>query len=240
MTLEIVIQSVEDARAAEAAGADRLELVSALALGGLTPSIGTLEAVVASCSLPVMAMLRPRSGGFGYSEGEREAMRRDGERFLAKGAKGLVFGILDEGGISPANKALVAMGGDAVFHRAFDGLPDPFTALEKLIDLGFRRVLTSGGRGTAPENADALRRLIDRADGRIEILPGGGVRPQNAAELVRSTGVTQLHMAALEWFEDPTGGRIAFNSAHPEDAYGRVDKEIVAAARRATAGLRKA
>lgn len=231
MTLEIVAQSLEDALAAEKAGADRLELVSALALGGLTPSIGTVETVISRCRLSVVAMLRPRTGGFDYSEGEFDAMVRDGERFLEKGAQGLVFGILDGKGVSSRNARLVRLGGEATFHRAFDLLPEPFDALEKLIDLGFRRLLTSGGRATAPEGADAIRRLVERADGRIEILPGGGVRPENAAALVRSTGATQLHMAALGWKEDRTGGAIAFNASHPEDAYGRVQGDAVAATR---------
>lgn len=233
MTLETVAQSLDDALAAERAGAERLELVSALSLGGLTPSIGTLEAVVASCSLPVVAMLRPRSGGFGYSKGELAAMERDGERFLAAGARGLVFGVLDGSGISAANSRLVRLGCEAVFHRAFDALPDPFEALERLIDLGFRRVLTSGGRGTAVEGAETIRRLNERADGRIEVLPGGGVRPGNVAELVARTGATQVHLAGLEWAEDPTASGMAFNGpAHPEDRYGHVSEATVAAVRR--------
>ena len=230
MTLEIVAQSSDDARAAAHAGADRLELVSALSLGGLTPSLGTLEAVLASCDLPVAAMLRPRSGGFAYSTGELDAMERDAARFLEAGAKGLVFGVLDEDGVDvKANARLVRAGGKAVFHRAFDALPDPLDALERLIDLGFRRVLTSGGRGTALEGADTIRRLIERADGRIEILPGGGVRPAIAREIVARTGASALHLAGLEWAEDPTAAGMAFHSpAHPEDGYGRVDPRIVA------------
>ena len=238
MTLEIVAQSVEDALAAEGAGADRLELVSALALGGLTPSIGLMLRTIAQCKLPVVAMLRPRSGGFAYSADEQETMLADGRSLLDAGAKGLVFGVLDGDAIDvKANARLVALGGTSVFHRALDLLPDPLEALETIIDLGFRRVLTSGGPGTAPENADAIRRLVERADGRIEVLPGGGVRPENAADLVARTGVTQLHLAALEWRKDATGGRIAFNAHHPEDAYGRVDGGIVAETRRATKGL---
>lgn len=232
MVLEIVAQSSEDARAAERAGADRLELVSALALGGLTPSLGTLETTMACCRLPVMAMLRPRSGGFRYSAGELDAMERDGERFLAAGAQGLVFGVLDEGGIDArANARLVRLGGQAVFHRAFDALPDPLDALERLIDLGFRRILTSGGRGTALEGAAMIRRMIHQADGRIEILPGGGVRPDNVAALVATTGARQVHLGALEWIEDPSVRGLAFNAPHPEDRYARVDEAIVRSVR---------
>ena len=234
MTLEIVAQSLDDALAAERTGADRLELVSALSLGGLTPSLGTLETVVASCGLPVVAMLRPRSGGFGYSEGEIAAMERDGERFLEAGAGGLVFGVLDGRGVAPQNARLVRLGGEAVFHRAFDALPDPLEALERIVDLGFRRILTSGGPGTAVEGAETIRRLIERADGRIEILPGGGVRPENVAALVARTGTTGIHLAGQEWIEDPTAAGMAFNGpAHPEDRFGRVSGTVVAAMRQA-------
>ena len=232
--MEIVAQSPDDAAAAERAGADRLELVSALALGGLTPSIGCLESTRALCGLPLIAMLRPRSGGFAYADGERAAMARDGERFLAAGARGLVFGILDGDGRldTKANAALVDLGGEAVFHRAFDLLPDPLDALERLVDLGFRRVLTSGGPGGAPDNLDALARLVARAGDRIEILAGGGVRPENVREIVARTGVSQIHLAAQAWVADlsATGG--VFNGpAHPEDRYGRVDGGVVAALR---------
>lgn len=232
MVIEIVAQSLDDALAAERAGADRLELVSALSLGGLMPSVGTLEAVVQACPLPVVAMVRPRSGGFGYSEGELAAMERDGERFLEAGARGLVFGVLDQGGVAKANERLVRLGGEAVFHRAFDALPDPLDALERLIDLGFRRVLTSGGRGTAMDGAETIQRLIERADGRIEILPGGGVRPENVAQLVARTGATQVHLAGQEWVGDPTAAGMTFNGpAHPEDRFGRVSESVVRAIR---------
>jgi len=234
VVLEIVAQSLDDALIAARSGADRLELVSALSLGGLTPSLGALESTLASCDLPVVAMLRPRSGGFAYSEGDVGTMERDAERFLAAGARGLVFGVLRDGGIdAKANARLVAKGGEAVFHRAFDALPDPLDALERLVDLGFHRILTSGGKGGALDGADAIRRLIERAEGRIEILPGGGVRPENAAEILLRTGADQLHLAGQEWIEDLSAAGMAFNGApHPEDRYGRVDARIVAAMRR--------
>ena len=212
-----------------------MELVSALSLGGLTPSLGMVEETIARCKLPTVAMVRPRSGGFDYTRGERDAMKRDGERFLAAGARGLVFGALSEIGTIDArtNSRLVRLGGEAVFHRAFDLLPDPFDALKMLIDLGFRRVLTSGGLGTALEGAENIRRLVERAAGRIEILPGGGVRPENVREIVDRTGVSQVHLAAQEWVADPSASVGSFNGPqHPEDRFGRVDGKVVAAVRR--------
>ena len=232
MLLEIVAQSVDDALAAEAAGADRLELVSALSLGGLTPSLGTLEETIARCKLPVVAMLRPRSGGFAYSEGEIAAMERDGRRFLAAGARGLAFGILDGNGRpAEANRRLVALGDESVFHRAFDV---PEDALESVVELGFRRILTSGGSGNALEGVERIRSLVDRAAGRIEILPGGGIRAENAAEIVARAGVAQVHLSAQEWAVDGSAPSGSFNGPrHPEDRFGRVDGRIVAAVRAA-------
>ncbi len=234
MTLEIVAQSPDDALAAERAGADRLELVSALSLGGLTPSIGMVEETLSSCKLPMVAMLRPRSGGFAYSEVDVAAMARDGRRFLAAGARGLVFGVLTPDGALDlkANARLVKLGGEAVFHRAFDLLRDPSEGLERLIDLGFRRVLTSGGVGSTMENLDALANLVERAEGRIEVLVGGGIRPSNVRTVVSRTGVSQVHAAAQEWVEDRSGAAGVFNApAHPEDRYGRVSESIVATIR---------
>lgn len=235
MTLEIVVQSPDDAVAAARSGADRLEMVSALTLGGLTPSFGAVEESIAACDLPVMAMLRPRSGGFGYSGRELSAMERDGARFLAAGARGLVFGVLDENGIdAKANARLLRLGGEAVFHRAFDALPDAFEAIERLVDLGFRRILTSGGPGTALQGVDRIRSYVERSAGRIEILPGGGIRPENAHEIMRRTGATQLHLGAVEWSEDRAlAAPMAFNTPHPEGRYGRVDPHIVQAVRSA-------
>lgn len=199
--IEIVASSVADARAAKAGGAQRLELCIALPSGGLTPSVGLLQAVQAVCDLPVMAMVRPRSGGFIYSEDEQAVMYRDAAQLIAAGAQGLVFGVLDsEGDIdTEAMRALVeiAAGRETVCHRAFDLTADPFAALETLIELGVTRVLTSGQQKTALEGADLLRELQQRAAGRIEILLGGGVRATNARELIERTGCQQLHLAPM-------------------------------------------
>ena len=128
------------------------------------------------------------------------------------------------------NRELVRLGGEAVFHRAFDALTNPFEALERLIDLGFKRILTSGGRGTALEGVDMIQRLVEKAEGRIEILPGGGIRPANAAQIAKRTGVNQVHLAGQQWVEDTSviGLEMLFNGPqHPEDRYGRVDVTTV-------------
>lgn len=209
MIVEIVVQSGEDAVAADRGGAHRLELCAALALGGLTPSLGLLHTVRARTELPIMAMVRPREGGFAYSEAEFDAMEWDIETLLERGADGVVLGILQRDGRIDAGrgKRLVAraQGRPVVCHRAFDATPDPFEALETLIDLGFTRILTGGGKPKALDGAEILRALIERADGRIEILPGGRIRAENVREILAQTGATQIHLAPLELREDLSG-----------------------------------
>src|SRR5438067_10431318 len=142
--LEVIVSSLDDARAAAAGGADRFGLCSALALGGLTPSLGTLAAIKAETAVPVMCMLRPREGGMAYTDGETAVIERDGDLALQAGADGLVFGFLTpEGDVDvPRCRRLLARaaqkpGLQLVFHRAFDVVRDPAAALEQLIDLSF-------------------------------------------------------------------------------------------------------
>jgi copper homeostasis protein len=204
--VEVCVGSAADVAVAAAAGADRVELCSAMELGGLTPSLGLVETVLAMCSVPVVVMLRPRAGGFRYDRHEFAAMLRDAERLLEAGAAGIVFGVLDSARRIDVARAreLVACAGprDTVFHRAFDFVPDWRAALEALIDVGCTRVLTSGGAATAIAGAATLREMIEHAARRIEILPGGGVSAANVAELVRLTGCTQVHVGASGPGED--------------------------------------
>jgi len=213
---EICVASAEDAKVVEAGGADRIELNSALSLGGLTPSLGALIEIRQTVSLPVIAMVRPRAGGFGYSEPEFHVMQRDVDLMFDHGADGIAFGILDHAGeIDMARcreilRQIVSHRSDriqgAVFHRAFDFTPRPLEAIERLIDLGVRRVMTSGQRAAAIEGAALIRELVERANGRIEILPAGGIRPHNVAELLARTGCTQIHASLREPRVDPSVG----------------------------------
>ncbi len=165
--LEIVVSTVEDCVAAESSGADRIELCAAIGTGGLTPSLGTLIEAKKHVRIPLLAMVRPRAGGFCYSESDFAVMRRDAEALLEHGADGVVVGILHADGHVDTQRCgkLLELAGErqTVFHRAFDVVPDPSRALEELIDLGFTRVLTSGQQKTALEGSDLLRRLIVRA-----------------------------------------------------------------------------
>jgi copper homeostasis protein len=216
--LEVAVASVEDALAAQAGGADRFELNAALALGGLTPSLGTLIEVKHAVSLPVLAMVRPRPGGFAYSAAEFAVLQRDADLALAHGADGLVFGVLTaEGAVDNERcRALVRQAASCpvVFHRAFDVTPDPFAALEQLIDLGVRRVMTSGQEETAYNGAGRIAELIRRAAGRIEILPAGGINRFTVADVVARTGCDQVHAALRVTRRD------ASVAARPQVAFG--------------------
>lgn len=234
--LEIALATVEDALAAQQGGADRLELNVALALGGLTPSLGTFLEVKRAVSLPILTIIRPRPGGFCYSEAEYRLMQRDIELFLAHGVDGLVFGVLTEDGEVDVSRCreLIRQVGDkpVVFHRAFDVTPDPFVALEQLIDLGVRRILTSGQETSAYNGSATIAELIRRAAGRIEILPAAGIQHFNVADVVTRTGCTQVHASLRSRRHDgSTAARphISFGAlgTSGEDHYDATDAEAV-------------
>lgn len=238
--LEVPVASVDDAVTAASAGADRLELNAALALGGLTPSLGTLMEVRAAVRLPVLVMIRPRPGGFAYSDPEFAVMRRDLELALAHGADGVVFGVLHPDGTVDRRRcqSLIELcrGREAVFHRAFDVTPEPFAALETLIELGFRRVLTSGQEETAYNGAGLIAELVRRAAGRIEILPGGGVNRFTVADVLARTGCDQVHASLRTSQSDRSVSarpQVAFGGSFrpPEDRHDATSADAVAGLR---------
>jgi copper homeostasis protein len=235
--LEVAIASVDDAMAAQQGGADRLELNAALAVGGLTPSLGALIEVKAAVALPVLVMLRPRLSGFAYSAADFKVMQRDADLALQHGADGIVFGILTADGRVDVDRcrALVRQAGDraAVFHRAFDVTHDPFTAMEQVVELGFRRVMTSGQEETAYNGAPLIAELIRRAAGRIEILPAGGINRFTVADVIARTGCNQVHASLRTRREDPSvtaRPQISFGGPVrvPEDQYDATSAEAVA------------
>ena len=243
--LEICCGSIDDAIQSEAGGADRVELCSALFLGGLTPSIGTIQEARCRLKIPVVVMVRPRSGGFCYTDAEFATMERDAEAAIDAGADGIVFGILKENGRIDLRRTArirrIIGERQAVFHRAFDVTPDPFKALDQLVALGITRVLTSGQKDSALEGADLIAKLVARARKRLEILPGGGIRRYNMTEIVRRTRCRQIHMTAWGKVHDrSTHVRrdVTFGGAlqPPEDIYDRTDARLVKAI---VKGLRK-
>jgi copper homeostasis protein len=207
--LEICCGSTEDAVEAKHGGADRVELCSALFLGGLTPSLGSLIEARQRLKIPIMAMDRPRPAGFCYSPTEFAVMERDADLLLQYGADGIVFGILNAGGTVDTRRTAMVRNRigshQAVFHRAFDVTPDPFRALEQLIDLGITRVLTSGQRPGAPEGSALIRQLIEHAAGRIEVLPGAGIAIDNVRDARSSSFIRRTIAESVISYADSDG-----------------------------------
>ncbi|MDB4884503.1 MAG: Copper homeostasis protein cutC [Gemmatimonadetes bacterium] len=197
IVVEAAVDSLDDAMAAVEGGADRLELCANLAVGGTTPDPELIAAVVGLVDIPVFAMIRPRGGSFVYSASELEQMRRDVGAAIESGAAGIVLGVLDqERRIDVEHtRSLVTLAGGApvTFHRAFDRTPDLLASADALMSLGVSRVLTSGGAATASEGADGLAALVAHCGTPLGILAGGGVRAGNVAEIVRRTGVHEVH-----------------------------------------------
>ena len=235
--IEACCGSADDALEAARGGADRVELNSALYLGGLTPSAGSLRVLRESSGVPVMAMLRPREGGFCYSGTAFRTMLADGELLLRAGADGLVFGCLTPDGEidEPRVRALVTLcgGRPAVFHRAIDVVPDWRRALEVLIRCGVTRVLTSGQAKSAILGAQTIAQMVRFSQGAIEILPGAGVTPDNVLELLEITGCTQVHLSRRRELRDSSTRanpslRFGHPQSPPEDVYKMTDAEAFA------------
>jgi copper homeostasis protein len=199
-TVEICAATLSSALAAQAAGAHRIELCSGLEVGGLTPSLGLLQAVRACVRLPVYVLIRPREGHFCYTEGELSVMLRDIAICREAGADGVVVGALDaQGQLHERHLRAMAKAAQGIglgFHRALDGVVRPEEALERLIDLGFERVLTSGRAPTAVEGIPTLRRWIEQVGGRIAVMPGAGVTAANIKAIAEGTGAVEFHLSA--------------------------------------------
>lgn len=199
--LEICVDSAAGLEAARAGGADRIELCSALALGGLTPSAG-LMGIARQQPLPCHAMIRPRAGDFTYDESEIAQMEREIAAVAAAGLAGVVFGATRDGALDRAVLArLVACAAgyrlSTTLHRAIDVLRDPVAAIDAAVELGFDRVLSSGGAPTAIEGRDTLRAMHDRARGRIAVMAGSGIGADNAGALT-AIGIREIHASCAD------------------------------------------
>jgi copper homeostasis protein len=205
--VEICVDDVAGALAAEAEGADRIELSSALSEGGLTPSFGLVQAVLGRVRrVGVRIMIRPRGGNYVFSAEEVEVMRADIAAFRALPrapgvALGFVCGALTASGVIDARAIsrlkLACDGVPMTFHKAFDMTRDLGGALDTLLGLGIRSVLTSGGSPTAEGGAETLAILVGRAAGRVAIIAGGGVRARNVRALLERTRVPEVHLRAM-------------------------------------------
>ncbi len=200
MIKEVCCATLEAVYSAHQRGAQRVELCTALEVGGVTPSAGMVEQAL-KIGIPVNVLVRLRSGNFIYNKEEVDAMCSDIRHFVAMGVHGIVLGALTPEGeidLAACQSMIKAAGSVPVtFHRAFDVCSRPFEALEQIIALGCSRLLTSGQASTAPDGTTMLRRLVEQADGRIIILAGCGITPQNVARLVEETGVKEVHGSRL-------------------------------------------
>jgi copper homeostasis protein len=201
MTVEIVVYNIDSALKAQEGGADRIELCENPGEGGTTPSYGTIEAVRQNVSIDVFVMIRPRGGDFHYNNYEFRAMKRDISQCQKLSVDGFVFGILNADGTIDKKrcKELIdkARPLKVTCHRAFDMARDPFEALEDCIELGFDRILTSGRELQAIKGADLIGELVKKANGRIAIMAGSGVNEETVTEVVRKTGVNEIHFSAI-------------------------------------------
>jgi copper homeostasis protein len=211
LLLEIAADGLRSALAAQAGGADRVELCADLASGGVTPSVGVIAAARAALALPLHVLIRPRAGDFCYSPAEIRVMQYDIEECGRLGCHGVVIGALDGAGDVDAAvcRDLIAAAGSMsiTFHRAFDTVRNQPAALEALIALGCKRVLTSGGHSSAPAGATAIAAIVRQAAGRIGVIAGAGVRPENVRQLVAATGLLEIHASASARWTSPTGPR---------------------------------
>lgn len=196
VTVEICVDGPDGLAAAIAGGAGRIELCSALSLGGLTPAPGLMR-LAARAPIPVYAMIRPREGDFVFSPGELDQMRRDIDAVRAAGLAGVVLGACEPRGRLDADALFHlrshAEGLGATLHRAFDAAPDPHEAIDLAAALGFERILSAGGAGPAAEALPRLTDYVRHAGDRISVMPGGGVRAANAAAVLAATGARELH-----------------------------------------------
>lgn len=204
MQIEICLDSVESAVAAQQGGADRVELCDNLVQGGTTPSLGMIERVRETIDLELMVIVRPRGGDFLYSNNEFGVMKRNVKMLYLLGVDGAVFGLLNADGTVDRERTaeLVKTAKTrpkpltVTFHRAFDMARDPFEALDTLLELGVDRILTSGQAANAMAGADLIGRLQQHAGEQAIILPAVGINARNAAELVRLTKVRELHIGS--------------------------------------------
>lgn len=200
MLIEIAVFSLESAIAAFNAGAHRIELCSAPAEGGLTPSAATMRLARKYIKIPIHVMIRPREGDFCYSVKEFEAMLLDIAAAKMVGMEGVVAGILNpDGTVDEKRMALLvdaAFPMNVTFHRAFDMVKDQEKALEAIIYAGCARILTSGGKQTAPEGLEKIAELVKKAGERISVMPGSGINLNNIKNISESTGAKEIHLSA--------------------------------------------
>lgn len=223
--LEICIDGIASARAAAEGGADRVELCANLPEGGTTPSAGMIREVRRVFDGGLMVIIRPRGYDFLYSEDEMAVMRHDIGVASDAGADGIVIGCLTADGRVDSKRCeeLIAAAGnmDITFHRAFDMSRDLHQAMEDIIRLGIRRILTSGGMPDVPKGMSRISELVKAAAGRVSLMPGGGVTETNVPEIIHATGVREIHLSARH---PVRGGMTFFNNDCSMGSYSQANE----------------
>ncbi|MGH4123272.1 MAG: copper homeostasis protein CutC [Clostridium sp.] len=195
--LEVCVDSVESAMEAVKGGANRLELCSALIIGGATPNINLFKLIKEKTNIQVNVLVRPRYGDFCYTEDEFEIMKRDIQMFKKAGANGVVIGMLKPDGTLDIDrmKELIAEaeGMHITLHRAFDVCRNPFTTLDEAKKLGISSILTSGQKNKCTEGRELLKQLVEKSEDKIEILIGSGINSGNVEDVIRYTKSYAVH-----------------------------------------------
>ena len=230
--LEICVQSVDHAVAAERGGAHRIELCSDLSSGGITPSAGLMQTARRHVHVPIHVLVRPRAGDFCYSSRELEIMRDDIRAAKQFGMDGVVLGILQENARIDIErtKALVKLARPlpVTFHRAFDAAPNPEKSLEEVIETGARRILTSGGRARATEALSTLAQLVRNARERILLIPCGGINSGNLVRVATKTLAREFHssVGTSARSESKGGGLSRRNKGSSNHASARFERKV--------------
>ncbi|XP_076240878.1 copper homeostasis protein cutC homolog [Calliopsis andreniformis] len=229
--MEVCVDSLQSAWNAIEGGASRLEVCSALSEGGLTPSPGFLKTIKDFSPIPVYAMIRISAGNFVYDKQSMNAMMQDVTILKDHGADGFVFGALTSDNEIDTEYCdsivFCARPLPVTFHRAFDEVKDPLESLETVIDLGFKRILTSGQKGTAEEGLELIQTLVEKANDRIIIMPGSGITKDNILKIKRLSKAKEFHASAkkkVEIYPKPTNVIVGLSG---ENCIAQTDRDLV-------------
>lgn len=233
--LEICCDSVASALHAQKGGADRIELCENLAQGGVSPSAAKIILTKKKLNIPVFVLIRPRKGDFFFDELEVECMIENIKQAKSLGADGIVSGaLLKDGQIDVQTTAKLIEASRPLpftFHRAFDRTPDPFEALQQLIELGVDRILTSGQAINAEQGHDLIIKLLEKAQGKVKIMACGSVRPDNIGHLLDINTLEEVHSAARKTVQSPVTffghARMGDESVEAELNWFEVDEQMV-------------
>lgn len=235
--LEVCCGSAEDAIQASIGGANRAELCSNLFQGGLTPTLGSFEAVRAACDITINVMIRPREGGFCYTESEFATALYDVKHFVKAGADGLVCGFLHENGEVDTERTKrfvdAAEGLPVTFHRAIDVVPNWKKAFDELYACGVKRILTSGQAPNVLFALDTVKEMVSYAAGRMIVMPACGITVENAPDVISRTQCEEMHVLISKLQYDRStdnNANIYYGGAlyPPEDRYNVIDAAQIA------------